>query len=170
MGFSYPSTHSETGSDQHRNCLNRLRYAFRLPRPLDVLFHLNPFPPCFMRMAPMGFGPSEVFSLRKRKTPHDASSLHAVSRRTFQTGKPKCSVHRRSSKGLRNQRARFDKHSVTRRMPTDPLLAFYLSEVFTPLASTPCFHEVSSLGLSRPAARQAAHRDVGSAEFQRTGG
>jgi hypothetical protein len=45
-----------------------------------------------------------------------------------------------------------------------------LSEVFTPLVSTSCFHEVSSLGLSRPAVRQAAHRDVGSAEFQRTGG
>jgi hypothetical protein len=45
-----------------------------------------------------------------------------------------------------------------------------LSEVFTPLVSTPCFHEASSLGLSRPAVRQAAHRDVGSAEFQRTRG
>jgi hypothetical protein len=69
---------------------------------------------------------------------------------------------------LRNRRVRIDKHGVTRRVPTDPLLALPLSEVFTPLASTPCFHRISSHGLFRLAGRQAAHLDVGSAEFQRT--
>jgi hypothetical protein len=69
---------------------------------------------------------------------------------------------------LRKRRIRIDEHGVTRRMPTDPLLAFPFSEVFTPLALTPCFHGISSHGLSRLAERQAAHLDVGSAEFQRT--
>jgi hypothetical protein len=40
---------------KHRNYLNRLCCAFRLPRPPDALFRLNPFPPCFMRVTPMGF-------------------------------------------------------------------------------------------------------------------
>ena len=74
----------------------------------------------------------------------------------------------RGSKDLRIQKVRTDKIGVTRAMPTDPLLAFFPFEVFTPLASVPCFHGTSSLGLSRPAERQAVHRDVGSAEFQRT--
>ena len=168
MGFWYPSTLTEKGSDLHQLCLSWLCYAFRLSQPLDASFRLNPFPPCFMRVAPMGFQPSEVFPSRTRETPHDVPSLHAVPRRIFLAGKPVWSPRRRSSKGLRYRKVRFDKHGVTRRMPTDPLLAFCLSEVFTPLASTPCFHEVFSLGLSRLAERQAAHLDVGSAEFQRT--
>jgi len=47
MGFSYPSTHSETGSDFYRNYHNRLRYAFRLPRPLDVLIPPESLPALF---------------------------------------------------------------------------------------------------------------------------
>ena len=74
----------------------------------------------------------------------------------------------RGSKDLRIQKVRTDEHGVTRRTPTDPLLAFFPFEVFTSLASVPCFHGTSSHGLSRLAERQAAHRDVGSAEFQRT--
>jgi hypothetical protein len=87
---------------------------------------------------------------------------------TFRAGKPTRRPRRRSSKGLRNRRVRFDKHGVTRRMPTDPLLALPLFEVFTSLASTPCFHGISSHGLLRLAERRTAHRDVCSAEFQRT--
>jgi hypothetical protein len=87
------------------------------------------------------------------------------------SGKPESHAkQRRSSKDLRIQEVRTGKHGVTRRIPTDPLLALHPFEVFTPLASASCFHETCSLGLSRPAERQAAHRDVGSAEFQRTRG
>jgi hypothetical protein len=86
-------------------------------------------------------------------------------------GEPKKPTsQRRSSKDLRTQEVRTDKHGVTRRMPTVPLLALHPYEVFTPLASAPCFHEASSLGLFRHAERQAVHRNVGSAEFQRTRG
>jgi hypothetical protein len=53
---------------------------------------------------------------------------------------------RRGSKGLRTRKIRLDEHGVTRRTPTDPLLAFTLSEVFTPLASAPCFHGTSLMG------------------------
>jgi hypothetical protein len=54
-GVSYPSTFEETGSDLHRACLTRLCCASRLSQPLDALFRLPPFPPCFMRITPLGF-------------------------------------------------------------------------------------------------------------------
>ena len=38
-----------------RDCLSRLRYAFRLSQPLDVLFRSKPFRPCFVSDALMGF-------------------------------------------------------------------------------------------------------------------
>jgi hypothetical protein len=170
MGSCYPSTHQEMNSYQHRNFLNRLCYAFRFSQPLDVLLRPNPFPPCFMRVAPMGLRPSEVFPLQKPETSHNASSLHAVSRRISFIGEPMRSLRRRGSKGLSNWKVRSVEHGVTRRTPADPLLASHLSEVFTPLASTSCFHEVSFLGLSRLAERRTAHLDAGSAKFQRTGG
>jgi hypothetical protein len=85
MGFSYPSTLSETGSDQHRNYLARLCCVFRLLRPPDALFRPQPLPPCFVRVAPLGFQPTEVFPPRKRGTSRDALSLRAVSRQTPRT-------------------------------------------------------------------------------------
>lgn len=87
---------------------------------------------------------------------------------TFRTGKPARCPRHRSSKGVRNRRVRIGEHGVTRRAPTDPLLALPLSEVFTSLVSTPCFHGISSHGLVRLAEWQATRRDVCSAEFQRT--
>jgi hypothetical protein len=123
-----------------------------------------------MRVAPLGFRPSEVFPSQLPEVFHNLPSLPAVSRRISLTGKPMNSLRRRDSKGLSNWKIRSDEHGVTRRTPVDPLLALHLSEVFTPLASTSCFHEVSSLGLSRLAERRTAHLDAGSAEFQRTGG
>jgi hypothetical protein len=53
---------------------------------------------------------------------------------------------------------------------TDPLIALPLFEVFTPLASAPCFHEASSHGLFHHNERRTDRSDVGSAEFQRTRG
>jgi len=167
-GVWYPSTLEESGSDSRRVYLARLCCVFRLSQPLDALFRLKPFSPCFMRVAPLGFLLSEAFPLRERGALHSLLSLHAVSHRNRRAGKPTRCPRRRSSKGLRKRRIRIDKHSVTRRVPTVPLLALPLSEVFTPLVSTPCFHGISSHGLSRLAGRQAAHLDVGSAEFQRT--
>jgi hypothetical protein len=55
MGFSYPTTLEEAGSDQHRAYLTRLCSAYRLSQPLDALLHPQPFPPCFMRVTPLGF-------------------------------------------------------------------------------------------------------------------
>jgi hypothetical protein len=170
MGFDDPATLEERGSDQHRACLTRLCCASRLSQPPDALLRLAPFSPCFMRVTPLGFQLSEVFPSRQRGLSHDHPALHAVSRRAPVTGKPMSFTLRRGSKGLRPRKVRTDEHGFTRRTPTDPLLAFTLSEVFTPLASAPCFHETSSHGLSRLAERQAAHLDVGSPEFQRTGG
>jgi hypothetical protein len=54
-GVCRPTTLEETGSDQHRACLTRLCNAYRLSRPLDALLRLQPFPPCFMRVTPLGF-------------------------------------------------------------------------------------------------------------------
>jgi hypothetical protein len=102
--------------------------------------------------------------------PHDLAALLAVYRRTNQIGKPKKPVLRRSSEGLRICEIRIGEHGVTRRTPTDPLLAFILSEVFTPLDSASCFHVASSHGLSHLAGQRTAHLDIGSAEFQRTRG
>ena len=102
MGFCYPSTHKETDSYQHRSYLDRLCYAFRFSQPLDVLLRPNPFPLCFMRVAPMGLRPSKVFPLQKLETPHDVPALHAVSRRISFTGKPMNSLRRRGSKDLSN--------------------------------------------------------------------
>jgi hypothetical protein len=55
MGFGGPSTHEAPGSDLHRVCLTRLRYAFRLFQPLDVSFFPEPFRLCFTPVAPLGF-------------------------------------------------------------------------------------------------------------------
>jgi hypothetical protein len=77
-GVSYPSTHEESSSDLHRVYLARLCYAFRLSQPLDALFRPNPFSPCFMRVAPLGFQLSEVFPLQQREELHSLPSLHAV--------------------------------------------------------------------------------------------
>jgi hypothetical protein len=41
----------------------RLCCAYRLSQPLDALFRLQPFPPCFMRETPVGFC-FQRFSLR----------------------------------------------------------------------------------------------------------
>lgn len=38
-----------------RDYMSRLRYAFRLSQPLDVLFRSKPFRPCFVSVALMGF-------------------------------------------------------------------------------------------------------------------
>ena len=54
-GVSYPSTFKETGSDLHRAYLTRLCCASRFSQPPDALFRLHPFPPCFMRITPLGF-------------------------------------------------------------------------------------------------------------------
>jgi hypothetical protein len=55
LRFRYPTTLKETGSDQHRAYLTRLCSASRLSRPLDALLRPQPFPPCFMRITPLGF-------------------------------------------------------------------------------------------------------------------
>jgi hypothetical protein len=54
-GVPCSPTHEAKGSDQHRDCLPRLCCAYRLSQPLDALFHLMPFPPCFMRNTPLSF-------------------------------------------------------------------------------------------------------------------
>ena len=72
MRFIYPSTLADTDSDQHRHYLNRLCCAFRFSQPLDASFRPSPFSPCFVRVAPMSFRPTEVCPFQKRGTPHDA--------------------------------------------------------------------------------------------------
>ena len=62
-GVSDPSTLEETDSDLHRAYLTQLCYAYRLSQPLDALFRLQPFSPCFMRVTPLGFR-FQRFSLR----------------------------------------------------------------------------------------------------------
>jgi hypothetical protein len=54
-GVCRPSTLAEAGSDHCRVCLTRLRGAFRLLRPLDASFRLQPRRPCFMSATPLGF-------------------------------------------------------------------------------------------------------------------
>jgi hypothetical protein len=54
-GVRYPTTLAEAGSDLHRACLARLCCAFRFSQPLDALFRPQPFQPCFMPVAPLGF-------------------------------------------------------------------------------------------------------------------
>lgn len=54
-GVGGPTTYEEKGSDLYRAYLTRLCGVFRLSRPLDALFRLNPFPPCFMRVTSLGF-------------------------------------------------------------------------------------------------------------------
>jgi hypothetical protein len=169
-GVCHPSTLEETSSDLHRACLARLCCAFRLSQPPDASFRPQPFLPCFMQVTPLGFY-FQRFSLpgsEKRLTA--LPSLPAVLRRAPDSGEPKPFTRRRGSKGLRIRRVRIDKLGVTRGMPTDPLLALPLAEVFTPPASASGHHQASSHGLSRLAGRRTAHLDVGSAEFQRTGG
>jgi len=121
-----------------------------------------------MRITPLSFH-FQRFSLpgsRLRLT--TLPFLHAVSHSAVINGEPKNLAKCRGSKDLSIQKVRFDKPGVTRGMPTDPLLASPLSEVLTPLALASCFHDASSHGLSHFAGRQAAHRNVCSAEFQRT--
>jgi hypothetical protein len=54
-GVCYPTTLAEAGSDLHWACLTQLCCAFRLSQPLDALFRLRPFQPCFMPVTPLGF-------------------------------------------------------------------------------------------------------------------
>jgi len=54
-GVGDPTTYEEKGSDLCRAYLTRLCFVFRLSQPLDALFRLYPFPPCFMRVTSMGF-------------------------------------------------------------------------------------------------------------------
>jgi hypothetical protein len=152
-GVCRPSTFEEAGSDQHRACLTRLCSASRLSQPLDALLHPQPFSPCFMRVTPLGFcfqrvslsGSEENLTAPMPSMPFLAASPKPAS----------CSrLHTAAAPRIERTRSvRTDEHGVTRRTPTDPLLALPLSEVFTPLASAPCFHGTSSHGLSRLAGR-----------------
>ena len=54
-GVVHPTTLAEAGSDLHRVYLTRLCCTFRLSQPLDALFRLQPFQPCFMPVTPLGF-------------------------------------------------------------------------------------------------------------------
>jgi hypothetical protein len=54
-GVSRPTTHEARGSDLCRVCLTRLCGAFRFSQPLDALLRLQPFRPCFVPVAPLGF-------------------------------------------------------------------------------------------------------------------
>jgi len=54
-GVLHPTTLAEAGSDLHQVCLTWLCCAFRFSQPLDALFHLQPFQPCFMPVTPLGF-------------------------------------------------------------------------------------------------------------------
>lgn len=60
MGFLAPTAHEAAGSDLHRACLTRLRYASRLSQPPGVFFLPLPSRPCFMPVTLLGFGPPEV--------------------------------------------------------------------------------------------------------------
>jgi hypothetical protein len=53
-----PTTFSNESSDQHREYLSRLCYAYRLSQPLDVLFRSRPIGLVSCRSAP-GISPSE---------------------------------------------------------------------------------------------------------------
>jgi len=169
-GVPYPTTLEETGSYLCRDCLTRLRCVFNLSQTLDALIRPKPFPPCFMRVTPMGFC-FQRFSLTgselRLTTP---LAPHAVTRFASAAGEPTTSAPRPDSRDLRTRRVRFDKPGFTRGMSSDPLLALPLSEVFTPSALASCFHETSSLGLQHLAERRTVHRDACSAECQRTEG
>lgn len=169
-GVSCPTTHEVTDSDLHRAYLTRLCCAYRLSQPLGAFFHPRPCPPCFVRVTPVGFG-FQRFSLpgSEERLTTTLPLVPFLARRVEPANRIHCQ-RRRGSRDSRIREVRIDRLSVTRGVPTDPLLALPLFEVFTPPALVSCFHEASSHGLLRLAGRRTVHLDGGSAEFQRTEG
>jgi len=82
-GVPYPTTLEETSSDLRRAFLTRLCSVFNLSQTLDALLRPQPFPPCFMRITPLGFH-FQRFSLpgsRRRLTTPPVP--HAVSHNAY---------------------------------------------------------------------------------------
>jgi hypothetical protein len=122
-GVVHPTTHTEAGSDQHRVYLTRLCSAFRLSQPLDALLRLQPFRPCFMPVAPLGFY-LQRFSLPgsgHRLSP--APSPHAVVDDWVQRLPGRLFPQPRL-RGFAHPESPYRQAGITRFLPADPLLAF----------------------------------------------
>jgi hypothetical protein len=123
-GVLHPTTLAEAGSDLHRACLTRLCCAFRFSRPLDALFRLQPFQPCFMPVTPLGFR-FQRFSLPGSGSASRRSlPFVPLSSTGFGVGQD-VSFPSPDFKGLRIQGIRTRQAGVTRLLLADPLVAFW---------------------------------------------
>jgi hypothetical protein len=122
-GVLHPTTHTVASSDLHRVYLTRLRSAFRLSQPLDALLRLQPFRPCFMPVAPLGFR-FQRFSLpgsELRLSPEP--SLHVVVD-DWVRRLPGRSLTQPRLRGFTHPGNPYRQVGITRFLPADPLLAF----------------------------------------------
>jgi hypothetical protein len=135
MGFCGPSTHTETGSDLHRNYLNRLCCAFRLSQPLDALFRPRPLRPCFMPVTPLGFD-LQRFSLPGSDPRLSArAALHAVPNGRVRRLPGRLDPRPRL-RGFAHPRSPYPQGGVTRYLLADPLMVFTSSR-FAPTRPRP---------------------------------
>jgi hypothetical protein len=174
-GVACPTTLAETGSDLHRAYRTRLCCAFRLPRPLDALFRLQPLRPYFMSETPLGF------DFQRVSPPGSWSRLRSLPLLSFLPQQLAPAGHDRSQSAVSalhqaaTPRVCASGRSVPRRVRCYPRPggrsspSLYPSEA-SPRNSAPCFHEASSHGLRHVAGRRTIHLHVCSSESQRTGG
>jgi len=118
-GVSRPTTHEARGSDYHRVCLARLRCAFRFSQPLDAFFRLQPFRPCFVPVAPLGFR-------LQRFSPRGSEILLPVDPCPPRRYAPASEDLRAPDpEDLRTRAIRFSGHGVSRVPEPVPLLALF---------------------------------------------